>query len=106
MQVFENMRTTLTLDPDVAERVRREIASGKRSLKQVINEALRRGLSDGRRAPRKLFRITPHTSPYQPGVDRGKLNQVLDELFLPCPRMPLGSSATTDPSCIPQGIAF
>ena len=74
------MRTTLTLDPDVAERVRREIASGKRSLKEVINEALRRGLFGGRRAPRKPFRVTPHTSPYQPGVDRGKLNQVLDEL--------------------------
>jgi Arc/MetJ-type ribon-helix-helix transcriptional regulator len=74
------MRTTLTLDPDVAERVRREIASGRRSLKEVINEALRRGLSGSQRAPRKPFRVTPHTSPYQPGVDRGKLNQVLDEL--------------------------
>jgi hypothetical protein len=74
------MRTTLTLDPDVAERVRREIASGKRSLKQVINEGLRRGLSSGRRAPRKPFRVKPHNSPYQPGVDRGKLNQALDEL--------------------------
>lgn len=74
------MRTTLTLDPDVAERVRREIASGKRSLKEVINEALRRGLSGARKTPRKLFRVTPHASPYQPGVDRGKLNQVLDEL--------------------------
>ncbi|MHC1762983.1 MAG: CopG family transcriptional regulator [Verrucomicrobiia bacterium] len=74
------MRTTLTLDPDVAERVRQEIASGKRSLKEVINEALRRGLAGSRRAPRRLFRVTPHTSPYHPGVDRGKLNHVLDEL--------------------------
>jgi hypothetical protein len=74
------MRTTLTLDPDVAERVRREITSGKRSLKEVINEALRRGLSGGPRAPRKRFRVTPHSSPYQAGIDRGKLNQVLDEL--------------------------
>jgi hypothetical protein len=43
---FETMRTTLTLDPDVAERVRREIAAGKRSLKQVINEA-RDGVGPG-----------------------------------------------------------
>jgi hypothetical protein len=77
---FKSMRTTLTLDPDVAERVRREIMSGKRSLKEVINDALRRGLSGAQAPPRKRFRVKPHSSAYQPGVDRGKLNQVLDEL--------------------------
>lgn len=74
------MRTTLTLDPDVAERIRRETASGKRSLKEVVNEALRRGLSGGPPAPRKRFRVKPHSSAYQPGLDREKLGQLADEL--------------------------
>lgn len=74
------MRTTLTLDPDVAERVRQETRSGKRSLKEVINEALRRGLGEGKPAPRKRFKVKPHHSPYWAGIDRGKLTQLVDEL--------------------------
>ncbi len=52
------MRTTLTLDPDVAlalDRLRKERGLG---LKEAVNEALRRGLAAERRAlgPRKPFR--------------------------------------------------
>lgn len=39
------MRTTLTLDPDVAAMLKKAVASGKKSFKQAVNEALRRGLS-------------------------------------------------------------
>jgi hypothetical protein len=74
------MRTTLTLDPDVAERIRQETASGRVSLKQVVNEGLRRGLVMKQAPARKPFRVRPHFSAYQPGVDRGKLTQLLDEL--------------------------
>lgn len=38
------MRTTLTIDEEIAERIRQEVALGKRSLKTVINDALRQGL--------------------------------------------------------------
>lgn len=38
------MRTTLTLDRDVAERVKSVTRNSGRPLKQVINEALRVGL--------------------------------------------------------------
>ena len=38
------MRTTLTLDPDVAALVRRAVKGGKR-LKEVVNQALRVGLA-------------------------------------------------------------
>lgn len=74
------MRTTLTLDADVAERIRQETASGRVSLKQVVNDGLRRGLSMKKVAARNPFRVRPHGSAYQPGVDRGKLTQLLDEL--------------------------
>ncbi|MDD5198876.1 MAG: hypothetical protein PHC88_03665 [Terrimicrobiaceae bacterium] len=39
------MRTTLTLDDDVAALLREALKSGNASLKAVVNEGLRRGLS-------------------------------------------------------------
>ena len=40
------MRTTLTIDSDVAALLERVRARGDRRLKDVVNEALRRGLSE------------------------------------------------------------
>ena len=48
------MRTTLTLDPDVASRLQKEAAKGKRTFKQIVNDALRRGL-DAPPKPRRRF---------------------------------------------------
>ena len=38
------MRTTLTLDPDVADALERQQAKRKTSFKETVNEALRLGL--------------------------------------------------------------
>lgn len=38
------MRTTLTLDPDVAKLLEEEMAKRQTSFKRVVNDALRRGL--------------------------------------------------------------
>ena len=48
------MRTTLTLDPDVAARLQKEAAKGARTFKQIVNDALRRGL-DSAAKPKKRF---------------------------------------------------
>ncbi|MBX3743960.1 MAG: hypothetical protein KF833_01495 [Verrucomicrobiae bacterium] len=74
------VRTTLTLDPEVADRLKQEAALGKRSFKVIVNEALRKGL--GMEAPRRAprFRVQPHSSRLQPGVDPTRLNQLVDEL--------------------------
>ena len=74
------MRTTLTLDPDVAACVRRETAGGKRRLKEVINERLRIGFGMIVQESAEPFRVNPHRSAYRAGVDAGKLNQLVDEL--------------------------
>ena len=52
------MRTTLTLDHDVAAILERRRRAEDKSLKQLVNEALRRGLKDGGGGigPRKPFR--------------------------------------------------
>ena len=74
------MRTTLTLEPDVAERLRQETANGKQSLKQVVNESLRIGLGLKRNPSKRPYKIIAHHSPYRPGIDRAKLNQLADEM--------------------------
>jgi len=40
------MRTTLTLDDDVAARIKQRVLKEKRTLKEIINQALRRGLDE------------------------------------------------------------
>lgn len=74
------MRTTLTLDPDVAEQIRREMKQGGKGLKTVINEALRRGLNLERTKVMKPFRVKPHDFGFAPGLDLDRLNQLVDEL--------------------------
>ena len=75
------MRTTLTLDPDVASLLRARMAERKSNMKQVVNDALRRGLavSDVQRA-RKRIRVIGHSLGLRPGVDRDKMNQLVDEM--------------------------
>ncbi len=74
------MRTTLTLDSEIAERLRAEAALGRRSFKEIVNEALRRGLNLDQAERAVPFRVIPHSSAILPGIDPGKLNQVADEL--------------------------
>lgn len=52
------MRTTLTLDDDVAALLSRLMKSQNKSFKQLVNEALRRGLSELTSPPprRKAYR--------------------------------------------------
>ena len=74
------MRTTLTLEPEVAERLRHEQALGKRSLKLIVNEALKRGLGLEEPVRQQPYRVTPHSSRFVTGIDIGKLNHLADEL--------------------------
>ncbi|HSD30210.1 MAG TPA: antitoxin [Vicinamibacteria bacterium] len=74
------MRTTLTLDPDVARMIDDEVHRVRKPLKEVVNDALRRGLSsaEGRRRP-KPYRLRPHAARLLPGIDRARLNALADE---------------------------
>jgi hypothetical protein len=75
------MRTTLTLDPDVAARLEREMKRSGLGLKAAVNQALRIGLgmSDKPIEPRP-FRVEPHDFGFRPGTDLDRLNQLVDEL--------------------------
>jgi hypothetical protein len=74
------MRTTLTLEPDVAERVEHEMRRTGKGMKQVVNEALRSGLGLlGRPAAARPFEVRPHAFAFKPGIDLDRLNQLVDE---------------------------
>ncbi len=76
-----NMRTTLTIDPDVEQLLQREIRRTDRSLKAVVNEALRIGLGmRGKPTRPPRFKVEPHAFGFKPGVDIDRLNQLVDEM--------------------------
>jgi hypothetical protein len=75
------VRTTLTLDRDVAEGIRKEMRRSGRGLKATVNDALRRGLRLGRRPARSpRFSVEPRSLGIRPGVDLDRINQLVDEL--------------------------
>lgn len=51
------MRTTLTLDPDVAALLKKALAKGDQTFKDVVNSALRKGLeaTEPEAKPKKRF---------------------------------------------------
>lgn len=53
------MRTTLTLDDDVASLINKEIRRSGESLKQVVNRFLRLGLTAAKPPARRPFRVKP-----------------------------------------------
>ena len=69
------------MDDDVAESLREQARLQDSTFKQVVNDALRRGLSpDARDIPTREYRVAPNNSALAPGIDPMKLNQINDEL--------------------------
>jgi hypothetical protein len=77
----DSMRTTLTLDPDVSRMIAEEMHRQRKPFKQVVNDALRRGLGPpASRRPPRPYRVRPHAASLRPGLDPGRLNALADEL--------------------------
>lgn len=74
------MRTTLTLDDDVAGFLREQARLQSRPFKQVVNDTLRRGMSPAVGEERPVYQVEPQRGGFRPGVDPLKLNQLNDEL--------------------------
>jgi hypothetical protein len=73
------MRTTLTLDPDVANLVEDAVHRMRTSMKQVVNDALRRALSSPEQQ-RERYQLPVHEATLQPGLDLVGFNRLADEL--------------------------
>lgn len=74
------MRTTLTLDPDVARLIEEAVHRERRPFKQVVNDALRRGLAPSPSSEAEPYELVPHESGLRAGLDLSGFNRLADEL--------------------------
>jgi Ribbon-helix-helix protein, copG family len=75
------VRTTLTLDEDVAEKLKAEARRAGKPVKQVVNEALRRGLAL-RRETRSIkpFRVRVKDMGVYPGANYDNIGVLLEQV--------------------------
>src|SRR3954468_7650804 len=65
----QNVRTTLTLDEDLAKKLKSEVRRSGRSFRDVINDMLRRGLASQKAAkPSKPFKVKARDLGLRPGL--------------------------------------
>lgn len=76
------MRTTLTLDNDLAQRLKQAAARDSKPFKEVVNDTLRAGLGLRDKPVKKSGKIALRTfrSRLKAGIDETKLNQLADQL--------------------------
>ena len=71
------MRTTLTLDPDVARALRRLARDSQRPFKAVVNDTIRAGLVRGAVRGKRRYRLTPQSlGGVRPGFNLDKALQI------------------------------
>jgi hypothetical protein len=70
------VRTTVTLDDDVAAALQAAMRERGVSFKEALNTAVRAGLSDAN-SPSRPYRVTPFHAEVQPGIDLRKINRLM-----------------------------
>jgi len=72
------MRTTLTLDEDVAQKTKQLARILKKPFKVVLNEALRKGLDQiGKPQKRRDYRTNPHEMGLREGLSIDNIQELL-----------------------------
>ena len=81
------MRTTLTLDEDVAAKLREQVRKSGKSFKEVVNQSLRTGLNtpDPPRT-RKRFIVNARALGLPEGLSYDNIGDLLDQLEGPLHR--------------------
>lgn len=76
------MRTTLTLDDDVAAKLKAESRRAGRPFREIVNETLRRGLVQrGASAPRQAFKITVRDlGDLRPGLSLDNVADLIEQV--------------------------
>jgi hypothetical protein len=77
------VRTTLTLDQDVAAKLKSEMRRSGKSFKETVNDLLRRGLAREKPCPAAPYLAPARDLGLRPGFNldcSGRLLQQLDEL--------------------------
>jgi hypothetical protein len=74
------MRTTLTLDDDLAALLKRRARELGIPFKEAVNRVLRTGLGEATQRRVAAPKTKPHSFGFRPGIDPDKLGQLADEL--------------------------
>lgn len=74
------MRTTLTLDDDVASLLNKEARKSGESFKHIVNRFLRLGLMASKQPTRKRFVVKPWKLGPPPGLSFDNVEELLDAL--------------------------
>jgi len=74
------MRTTVTIDPDVAALLKAAMKRAGVSFKEALNDALRRGLASNSGAGRKPVRLPGIPMQMRPGINLDKALRLASEL--------------------------
>ena len=76
------MRTTLTIDDDLAGILQKKARQRGHSFKEVVNDLLRAGIAASGAVPsrRQPIKVVARPLGLKPGYDPDKLNQLVDEL--------------------------
>ncbi len=75
------MRTTVTLDADVEQRLRESMRRHGKGFKETLNDALRRGLgSDDTEPPTEPFAVESRPLKLRTGLDPARLRELDDDL--------------------------
>lgn len=74
------MRTTLSLDDDVATLLEKETRRSGASFKETVNRLLRLGLAASRRPPRKRFVVQPWNMGLPQGLSYDNVEELLEVL--------------------------
>jgi hypothetical protein len=80
------MRTTLSLDDDVARLLEKESRKSGASFKEVVNRLLRLGLMAATNPPRKPFVVAPRKLGLPPDLNYDNVAELLEELEGPAHR--------------------
>jgi hypothetical protein len=82
------MRTTLTLDEDVAVKLKAESRRAGRSFREVVNETLRRGLASRRpTASQQIFKVTARDlGALRPGLSLDDVAALIEHIESPLHR--------------------
>ena len=75
------MRTTIVIDPEVAQQVKSVMAESRQSMRKVVNDLLRKGLAEGKGSgAQEPYSVRPFDSGSPSGVLSGRFNQMYDEI--------------------------
>lgn len=75
------MRTTMTIDDEIAQILYQESKEKGLSFKEIVNATLRRGIIAGRTSTRtRTVVVRPFEGGLLPGIDPDRMNQMVDEL--------------------------